>query len=158
MPANHYSFVTSWGIEAPLQAVWDVISSSHDLPSWWKAVLNVKTIQQGNDMGVGRLEEQTWKGVLPYQLTFLIKITAVDYLKSIEFTASGDLEGYGKWSFKPEEHGVTLQHTWEVKTTEKWLSILAPVAKPLLAWNHDEIMRWGAQGLAKKLNAPLIKS
>lgn len=157
MPANHYSFVTTWKIEAPLQAVWDVIRSSQDFPYWWKAVLNVKTIDRGNHMGIGRLEEQTWKGLLPYQLTFLIKITAIDYLKSIEFTASGNLEGYGKWSFNTEEYGVTLQHTWDVKTTEKWLNILAPVAKPLLAWNHDEIMRWGAQGLARKLNAQLIK-
>ena len=81
----------------------------------------------------------------------------MDYLKSIEFNASGDLEGYGKWSFTSEENWVILQHDWDVKTTKKWLNLLAPVAKPLLAWNHDEIMRRGAQGLAKKLNSKLIQ-
>ncbi len=157
MSINQYTFVTIWKIQAPLQAVWDAISSSHELPSWWKAVLNVKTIAPGNDLGIGRLEQQTWRGVLPYQLTFVIKTTNVDYLKSIEFTASGDLEGIGKWSFMDEKDQITIQHDWQVKTTQKWLNVLTPVFKPLLAWNHDEIMRWGAQGLAKKLDAKLIE-
>ncbi|HBY75920.1 MAG TPA: polyketide cyclase, partial [Cyanobacteria bacterium UBA11148] len=81
----------------------------------------------------------------------------VDYLKSIEFAASGDLEGIGKWTFIDEGNWVTLQHDWQVKTTQQWLNVLTPVLKPLLAWNHDEIMRWGAKGLAQKLSAKLIQ-
>jgi hypothetical protein len=56
-----------------------------------------------------------------------------------------------------EESWVTIRHDWQVRTTQKWLNFFSPIAKPLLAWNHDEIMRWGAQGLAKKLNAKLIQ-
>lgn len=155
MPTNQYSFVTIWKIEAPLQDIWDTISDSSNLPSWWKAVLNVKTIEPGNIDGIGRLEEQTWQGILPYKLTFVIKILAKEPLKSIEFTASGDLEGTGKWSFKDEGNWVTIQHDWQVKTTKPWLNFLTPVLKPILAWNHDEIMRWGAEGIAKKLGANL---
>jgi hypothetical protein len=28
--------------------------------------------------------------------------------------------------------------------------------KPLFKYNHDVVMKWGAKGLAKKLNAELI--
>ncbi len=157
MSTNQYSFVTLWKIAAPLQDVWEAIEDSNNLPSWWPAVLSVNTIAEGNADGIGRKEQQTWRGILPYQLFFLIKITSVDYLKSIEFTASGDLEGIGKWTFIDEGNWVTLQHDWQVKTTQQWLNVLTPVLKPLLAWNHDEIMRWGAKGLAQKLSAKLIQ-
>jgi hypothetical protein len=33
---------------------------------------------------------------------------------------------------------------------------LAPVARPLFAWNHDAVMRQGAEGLAHLLDAPLF--
>ena len=33
---------------------------------------------------------------------------------------------------------------------------LAPVARPLFAWNHDVVMRRGAEGLARLLGAQLL--
>ena len=85
------------------------------------------------------------------------KTTAVDNLKSIELVATGDVEGRGKWTFTEEEGIVTVQYNWDVKTTQKGMNFLAFILKPLLAWNHDEMMRWGALGLANKLNARLIQ-
>jgi uncharacterized membrane protein len=157
MSVNEYSFVTVWKIEAPLKVVWDVICNTEDLPNWWKAVIGVKVIDRGDANGVNFLVEQTWKGILPYQLSLLSRTTAVDYLKSIEIVASGDLEGKGKWTFSENEGIVTVQYNWDVQTTQKAMSFLALIVKPLLAWNHDEIMRWGASGLANKLNARLIQ-
>jgi uncharacterized protein YndB with AHSA1/START domain len=157
MSTNQYSFVTVWKIEAPIKAVWDVICDTENLPSWWKAVVDIKVIDRGDENGVNFLVEQTWKGVLPYRLFLLSKTTAVDYLKSIEIVASGDLDGFGKWTFTEKGEITTVQYNWEVKTTQKALNFLALVIKPLLAWNHDQIMRWGAVGLANKLNARLIE-
>jgi uncharacterized protein YndB with AHSA1/START domain len=157
MSTNQYSFVTVWKIEAPIELVWDEICDIENLPSWWKAIVDIKVIDRGDENGVNFLVEQIWKGVLPYKLSLLSKTTAVDYLKSIEIVASGDLEGLGKWTFTQEGEIVRVQYNWDVKTTQKAMSFLALVIKPLLAWNHDEIMRWGALGLAKKLNAKLIQ-
>jgi hypothetical protein len=36
------------------------------------------------------------------------------------------------------------------------MNLLAPLARPVFAWNHDVVMRWGAEGLAKLLRAPLL--
>lgn len=157
MSVNEYSFVTVWKIEAPLKTVWDVICDIEDLPNWWKAVVSVKVLDRGDADGVNFLTEQNWKGVLPYHLFLVSRTTAVDYLKSIEIVACGDLQGMGKWTFSEAEGIVTVQYNWDVKTTQKVISFLAFVLKPLLAWNHDEIMRWGALGLANKLNAKLIQ-
>lgn len=71
--------------------------------------------------------------VLPYKLSLISKTTAVDYLKTIELVASGDVEGRGKWTFTEDEEIVTVQYNWDVKTTQKGMSFLAFVLKPLLA-------------------------
>jgi hypothetical protein len=39
-----------------------------------------------------------------------------------------------------------------VKTTKLWMNLLAPIARPLFAWNHDQVMKAGYEGLKKRLN------
>jgi hypothetical protein len=36
------------------------------------------------------------------------------------------------------------------------MNLLAPIAKPVFAWNHDVVMRQGGEGLARRLGARLI--
>jgi hypothetical protein len=43
-----------------------------------------------------------------------------------------------------------------VKTTEWWMNLLAPIARPLFAWNHDVVMRQGGEGLARLLGTRLL--
>ena len=157
MSVNEYNFVTIWKLEAPLPKVWEVLCDIENLPNWWKAVVKVKVLARGNRNGVNFLTEETWKGVLPYQLSMTSKTTTVDNLKSIELVATGDLNGKGKWIFTESEGIVRVQYNWDVKTTQKAMKWLAFAFKPLLAWNHNEIMRWGALGLANKLDAKLIE-
>jgi uncharacterized protein YndB with AHSA1/START domain len=83
MSTNQYSFVTVWKIKAPIKAVWDIICDTENLPTWWKAVVDIKVINRGDENGINFLVEQTWKGVLPYRLSLRSKTIAVDYLKSI---------------------------------------------------------------------------
>ena len=156
MSVNKYSFVTVWKLEAPLKTVWDVISNVEEFPNWWQDVVKIKILDQGDSQGINVLAEQTWQGVLPYQISLVLRTTAVDYLKSIKIEASGELEGTGKWTFTSEEGIVTVQYNWDVRTTKKVINVLALFLKPLLIWNHDEAMRRGALSLANKLNARLI--
>jgi hypothetical protein len=43
------------------------------------------------------------------------------------------------------------RYDWNVETTKAWINYLAPIARPVFKWNHDVVMGWGAEGLAKKL-------
>ena len=36
------------------------------------------------------------------------------------------------------------------------MNLLAPIARPIFAWNHDHVMRNGAEGLARLLGARLV--
>ena len=133
MSVNSYSFVTAWKIEASLSEVWNVICDVEDLPNWWKALVRVKILDYGDANGNNFITEQTWRGILPYKLTLISQTTSVERFKSIEIVASGDTEGNGKWTFSEAAGIVRIQYDWNVRTTQKALSLLAFAVKPLLA-------------------------
>jgi hypothetical protein len=71
----------------------------------------------------------------------------------IEGEAVGELSGTGRWRFAQEGEATRVRYEWDVRTTKPWMNLLAPLARPLFKWNHDVVMEWGAQGLARRLGA-----
>jgi hypothetical protein len=93
--------------------------------------------------------------VLPYELSFDSRVTRVERPHLIEGTATGELEGTGVWRLY-EGSGTAAVYEWRVHTTRAWMNVLAPLARPAFAWNHDIVMRQGADGIARELGARLI--
>jgi hypothetical protein len=155
--AYQYQFVTTWKVQAPLQRVWQLIYEQDKWPLWWKGVVKVETLQEGDENSLGKKVRYTWKGILPYYLTFDMEACKVEAPFILEGIATGELEGEGSWDMHEEDGITTLLYYWNVNTTKKWMNRLFPVIKPLLKLNHDIVMRWGAKGMAKQLNATLIK-
>lgn len=148
---DEYLFSTLWRIEAPLDQVCATIEHSMHWPNWWKCVQKVEEIESGDERGIGSVRRYTWKGLLPYRLTFDIRVTRAEPLAMVEGIASGELEGIGRWQFV-EQGAITLvHHEWRVRTTKRWMNLLALIARPLFAWNHHYIMRRGEGGLARLL-------
>ena len=77
-------------------------------------------------------------------------------LTMVEGIACGDVEGVGRWSFTSEGPLTVARYDWQVRPTARWMRILTPLARPLFRWNHDILMKQGAQGLTRRLNARLI--
>lgn len=153
-----YSFITKWRVNAPINQVWDALYKQEDWPLWWKGVKQVKIIAEGNGHNIGKKAFYTWKSVLPYTLSFTIESVFVQPYDVMEGKATGELQGRGVWMFE-ERGGVTyVQYNWDVNTTKTWMNFLAPILKPAFTWNHNIIMKWGAQGLAKKLNTTIESS
>jgi hypothetical protein len=158
MKNNYYKFITHWQIRAPLNDVWQAIYESTEWPNWWKGLQRVQVIEPNDSTGINGVREYTWKSVLPYTLSFKLKITAKEDFKFLHGIAFGELEGDGTWFFK-EEKGITkIQYNWNVKTNKAWMNYLAFVLKPLFRLSHNIIMKEGAKGLAKKLHATLISA
>ena len=151
-----YRFVTIWRVSAPVREVYQAIYHSSRWPSWWKGIETVVALEPGDELGVGSLQRYTWKSRLPYRLTFDMRITRVEPLIALEGVASGELAGMGRWEFSEEGPVTTVCYKWFVRTNKRWMNWLAPIARPLFKWNHDMVMRDGALGLARMLNARLI--
>ena len=151
-----YEFVTLWRFKSPLQPVWEMIYNSERWPTWWKGVERVERVKTGDENNIGSVYQYTWKSRLPYRLTFEMELTRVEPLSVIEGRAIGELAGTGLWRLSNEGDITTARYDWQVETTKRWMNLLTPVARPFFKWNHDVVMGWGAEGLAKKLGVESV--
>lgn len=150
-----YRLVTVWCIEAPIETVCEAISHSLNWPQWWRNVERVEELAPGDPRGIGSVRRYTWRGRLPYRLTFDIRVVHAERLAVVEGIASGDVEGRGRWTFTTDGRVTHVRLDWQVRTTSAWMNLLAPLARPVFKWNHDGIMRRGGEALARRLNARL---
>ena len=151
---KQYRFLTVWEVQSPIERVFDALAHSERWPEWWHGVTRVEDIEPGDEHGVGNVRRYTFRSQLPYDLTFTMRSTLVEPPWRLEGQASGDLVGVGRWVLTESGIGVTVRYEWQVGTTEWWMNLLSPVARPLFAWNHDVIMRWGEEGLRRHLGLP----
>lgn len=151
-----YRFLTTWLLDAPREPVWDAIYDQENWPQWWRGVKEVVELESGDEDGVGSLSRLVWRSRLPYDLVFEARTTRVDKPHLIEADASGELTGKGRWRIY-EEGGVTaVTYQWEVGTSRPWMNLLAPLARPVFAWNHDWVMAHGGEGMARLLGCRLL--
>jgi hypothetical protein len=151
-----YEFETEWRLRAPLAGVWTAIAGSDSWPEWWRDVERVQLLRPGDEHGIGSLRRLTWRSRLPYTLTFDVEVVRVEPMSLIEGRATGELEGTGVWHLSEHDGMTVVRYTWRVRTTRWWMNLLAPIARPAFRWNHDHVMRSGAEGLAKLLGAELV--
>ena len=152
---SNYEFLTTWLLDAPIERVFDVLHDSKRYPAWWEGVQSVKVLEEGDEDSVGELDRFSWRSVLPYTLEFDLRVTRVERPHLIEGSATGELEGIGTWRLF-EGPGTAVVYDWRVRTTQTWMNVLGPLARPAFSWNHDLVMRQGGHGLATRLNATLV--
>ena len=152
----HYSFTTIWRFAAPLDPIWTAITAVERWPQWWRGVEAVVLLQPGDTHGVGARYRYTWKSKLPYRLVFAMETTRVEPYLHLEGRAEGELQGTGCWTFAAADGITTVRYDWNIQTTQAWMNLLAPLARPIFAWNHDVVMAWGGEGLAQLVGAKLL--
>jgi hypothetical protein len=154
---SEYRFLTLWRLEAPRAAVCKAIEDSLAWPEWWTGVENVEELSAGDADGIGSVRRYTWKGRLPYRLTFDVRVTRMELQTMVEGVATGDVEGIGRWSFDTEGEITVARYEWLVRPTQLWMRVLSPLASPVFRWNHDILMQQGGEGLARHINARLVE-
>lgn len=153
-----YGFLTSWVIAAPRERVWDAIWQTERWPQWWRGVEDGAEIDRGDADGIGRRGSYTWRSRIPYPVRLEVVSTRVEPYELLEGEISGDLDGLGRWLFFDDGTATAVLFECNVQTTKRWMNVLAPLAHPAFAWNHDQIMRWGGEGLAEHLGCRLLAS
>ena len=151
----NYEFTTIWRVQAPQEKVWDLIFNSDYWPNWWRGVEKVEKVRDGDANHVGTVYRYTWKSKLPYRLIFDMQTTRVEPKSIIEGRAIGELQGMGLWTLTHDKGITTARYDWKVETTKAWMNFLAPIARPFFSWNHDVVMGWGGEGLARELGIEL---
>lgn len=153
---RQYAFETFWHIDAPVDTVWDAIVSTQMDPRWWPFIERVVETAPGEPSGVGSTRRYFWHTRLPYRLSFDIHVTRVDRPAVLEGVVSGEVEGVARWEFESLGSSTIIRHFWTVHLTKRWMKRFAPLAMPVFAWNHRQVMRAGAEGLAGFLGVRVI--
>lgn len=152
-----YAFLTTWLLDSPRQAVWEVIHDQARWPEWWRGVEEAEELSRppgGED--IGTVSRMVWKSLLPYRVEFEVTTTRVEHPHVLEGHAVGELEGVGRWRLY-EQGGITaVLYEWNVQTTKPWMNLLAPLLRPAFEWNHDWVMARGGEGIASLLGCRLL--
>jgi uncharacterized protein YndB with AHSA1/START domain len=151
-----YAFLTTWLIAAPRERVWEALEDTSSWPSWWRGVRSVEELAAGDDRRVGSRYRIAWRSRIPYDVEFDFAVSRVERPCLLEGAAAGDLRGSGRWRLFEQDGVTAVLYEWNVETTKRWMNLIAPVARPVFSWNHDVVMRWGGEGLARRLGARLL--
>jgi hypothetical protein len=142
-----YSFVTTWRVAAPIAKVWDALQC---ISAWWPGMAAPVHLTPGTE-GVGARYRRVTRGRLPYDLRYVITVTRYDPPREMAYDSEGDLVGHGSYVLTEAGGETQVVFTWQVATTGFWMNLLAPLLKPLFAWNHNDVMVKGEKGLARYL-------
>jgi hypothetical protein len=151
-----YRFLTTWLLETSRVSAWEVLEDPVSWPEWWRGVQRVEELDGGDADRVGSSYRIAWRSRIPYELEFVFTVSKVDAPCCMEGNAVGDLEGHGRWLLFERDGVTAVVYDWNVSTSKRWMNLLAPVARPIFDYNHDVVMRWGGEGLARRLGAPLL--
>lgn len=142
-----YSFVTTWRVAAPIEKVWDALQC---LSVWWPGMATPLCLTPDQE-GVGSRYQRVTRGKLPYDLRYVITVTRYDPPREMAYDSEGDLVGAGRYVLTQAGDTTEVVFFWDVRTSGFWMNLLAPLLKPLFAWNHSHVMAAGLKGLARYL-------
>jgi carbon monoxide dehydrogenase subunit G len=151
-----YHYVSTWQLRAPIEQVWAALNDLEHLPVWYRGVQQAQELTPGDAQGVGRQVRYVIKGRLPLRLAFEATTTRSVPPQDQELRAQGELAGTGRWSLEQQGEVTTARYRWDVRTTGPWMNLLAPLARPLFAWNSKGVMLQAGEGLARFLGVPLV--
>lgn len=150
-----YHFVTSFGVTASAEAVYRAIAD----PRWvgeWDDATRVDRRRPGDATGLGACFDATVRAPLGYHLSACIETVEAEPWCRLRMRANGSVEGTGHWELEERNHGTEVRFEWAVNTTERWMDLLAPVARPLFERSHAIVMRNAAVTAADYLGADLL--
>ena len=151
-----YRFLSTWLLAAPRETTWDTLADVTSWPEWWRGVVRVAELDPGDGVRVGSRYRIAWRSRLPFSIEFEFEVERVERPGLMVGRATGELEGRGCWRLFEHDGVTAVTYEWDVAATKRWMNLVAPVARPVFAWNHDWVMARGGEGLARRLGVRLL--
>lgn len=137
-----FSFEHEWVVGAPADRVAEVLLDLEHYPEWWPQVVAVAKIDDDTARVLCRSR-------LPYTLDLVL--TARERGPShLRVDLDGDLVGWSTFDLTASAQGTRVGYRQQVAVTNPWLDRLARLGKPVLRWNHAQMMAGCRAGLARR--------
>jgi hypothetical protein len=139
-----FRFATSFTLEASRSLVHDVLLDLEHYSEWWLQVRAVGKLDDDHALVVCRSR-------LPYDLDLVL--TAVSREPQIlEVGIGGPISGWARFRLDESSPGLTeVRFDQEVRAHAPAFIAASYVVKPLLRWNHDQMMRGLVTGLRERV-------
>ena len=144
---HSFELTTTWVLDADRERVFEVVRDFAAWPEWWPGVERVELD--------GEAMEQVWRSRLRYPVRFRAVVDTIEAPERITGRVEGALRGIGRCRLGEVPGGTQVDFELSVETTERWMNLVAPLARPVFVWNHDELMRRGGEGIARRLGVTL---
>ncbi len=142
--AAHYEFAETWELPLSPAGVRDVLVDLEQYPRWWPQVRAVAKLGEDDALLVCR-------SALPYDLEIVLHAVSRD-LPTLEVGLGGDLDGFARWTLTPGPSGSRMVFEQEV-VVRGLLGLASLALRPVLAWNHRQMMLGCRQGLVAAVGA-----
>lgn len=152
MTSDMMTLSSHWVIRGRIEDVAEILSDPERFPDWWGDVyLAIEITVPGDADGIGRTVDVHSKGWLPYTLRWTGRLVETDPPHRSVIEATGDLNGRGVWTLRQDGEFANVIYDWTVVVEKPWMRRLAPILRPIFAWNHRWAMAKGETGLAREL-------
>lgn len=138
-----FEFEREWRVRAPMTRVRRVLGDLERYPEWWPQVLAVAKIDDDTARVLCRSR-------LPYTLDLVLHAERDD-LRLLEVRIEGDLTGWSRFVLVPEGSATRIGYTQQVAVARSVLALAGRLARPVLRWNHDQMMADCEVGLGQRL-------
>jgi hypothetical protein len=138
-----FSFRDAWHVAATPEQVREVLEDLEHYPLWWREVRAVAKVSDDDALVVCRSR-------LPYDLELLLHAVHREPHR-LETSIDGDLVGRVRWLIDADDGGTRLRLEQDVEVAGRLLGAAARLARPVLVWNHDHMLRSGLNGLRRHL-------
>ena len=133
-----YAFSGSWTVEAPLPRVREILLDLEHYPDWWPQVRAVASLAPHDARVLCRSR-------MPFTLDLVVHAVRREETR-LEVRITGDLDGMASWRLTDLGRRTRLDFAQEV-TVGGWLALASPVLRPVLRWNHAQMMAGCVDGL-----------
>lgn len=142
--SSDYHFTGTWTLPSPPQQAREVVVDLARYPEWWPQVVAVASL----GIDVARV---LCRSRLPYTLDLVLHAASRE-LPDLEVRVGGDLDGYVRWRLTPgaQPRTTLMELDQRVRVTGP-LTLVSPLLRPALAWNHRQMMDSGVAGLVDRL-------
>ena len=149
MASAVFRFDEQWDLPGATPAeVYDVLAHGELLPKWWKGVyLEAELFEPERPPHVGAKLRAKARGFLPYKLNFVIETVELVPDRLVAVKVVGDFDGRWRAALSPKNGGTHVDLTWETELMRPWMRSLAPLLRPVFAWNHYWTTPRGEAGL-----------
>jgi uncharacterized protein YndB with AHSA1/START domain len=144
--ATEFGFDRSWEFELPPDQLWALLSDTSAFPTWWPWLRAFDPIP----LEAGASTRCVIGPPLPYVLTVDIAIAEVVTERLVRVDVAGDVQGPARLEVEPRDNGSVARLAWDVEVRRPMLRAAARVARPVLLWGHDWVVRNGVEQFRRR--------